>query len=152
MTHAIDWPSADDAVGTFYEAIRARDVARLLATLHAEFVGQISEGLPGGHGGMHRGPEAMLRDCWLPIATAFDAVPYPADRIATVDGRTVVTGVYRGTSPSSGEGFTAAFAHIFSLRSGRIVHLQQVTDTRMWPSPEGPGESGPGEAESQDRT
>ncbi len=144
-------PTDDDSVGTFYDAIRTRDAARLLATLDDEFVGQISEGLPGGCGGIHRGPEAMMRDCWAPIAMAFDATPHPADRMETVDGRTVVTGVYRGTSPSSDEGFSATFVHIFSLRSGRIVHLLQVTDTRMWPSSKGHGEPVSGESESQER-
>lgn len=152
MIEAIDTLSADDAIGTFYDAIHARDVARLMATLHEEFIGQISDGLPGDYGGIHSGPEAMLRDCWVPIAAAFDAVPHPSDRMETADGRTVVTGLYRGTSPSSGEGFSAAFVHIFSIRSSRIVHLHQVTDTRKWPPIESAGEPGPGEIESQERT
>lgn len=41
----------------------------------------------------------------------------------------VVEGRYRGAVKATGQKFDAQFAHLFELRDGKIVHLQQYTDT-----------------------
>ena len=142
MTDQLASGTEFDPVDCFYEAMRDGDPIRLLESLSEDFVGHVSQGLPGGHGGIHTGRDHMLRDCWIPIHQAFGARPQPADRLAAADGRVVVTGNYHGSSPASGKPFTAAFAHIFSLAEGRITELRQITDTRMWPEAEPKSEQG----------
>ncbi len=125
--------SNDSIVNQFYEAMHSGDVAALVATLGDGFIGEVSEGLPGGNGGTHVGRDHMLRYCWAPVHRTFNALPRPGDRINADDGRVVVMGDYHGTSPRTREPFTAAFVHIFSFVDGRIAKLRQVTDTRRWP-------------------
>jgi hypothetical protein len=38
-------------------------------------------------------------------------------------------GEYRGTYKTTGKSTTAAFAHVYKLRNGRIFKFQQYTDT-----------------------
>src|SRR5260221_12610206 len=65
-------------VHRFYDAMHAGDVAGLLATLAPDFVGHVSEGIPGGYGGAHVGGEHNLRDCWAPNHPPVRALPHPA--------------------------------------------------------------------------
>ncbi len=120
-------------IDRFYTAMHNGDAVALRETLGEDFVGRVSDGLPGGFGGTHAGPDRMLRDCWVPVHLAFKALPHPEECLHTTDGRVVVAGRYRGTAPATGEPFAAAFVHIFTLADGRIVELRQVTDTRRWP-------------------
>ena len=45
-------------------------------------------------------------------------------------GDTIVAlGKYRSTSRATGRFMTAAFAHVYRLRNGRVVRFQQFADT-----------------------
>jgi uncharacterized protein len=56
---------------------------------------------------------------------AEELMPSGADRVIAV-------GTYRGTVRASGEPVEAAFAHVLTIRDGRIARLQQITDTVSW--------------------
>lgn len=122
-----------DAIDQFYEAMHGGDAVALRETLADDFVGRVSDGLPGGFGGTHVGPDRMLEECWVPVHLTFRVLPHPEERLTTIDGRVVVTGEYRGTAPGTSESFAAAFVHVFTLADCRILELRQVTDTRRWP-------------------
>jgi ketosteroid isomerase-like protein len=119
-------------VHRFYDAMHAGDVAGLLATLAPDFVGHVSEGIPGGYGGTHVGGEHMLRDCWAPIHRTFGALPYPSRYLVAEPGHVIVTGEYRGTPSATRRQFTAAFAHVHRLDENKIAELHQITDTCQW--------------------
>jgi ketosteroid isomerase-like protein len=47
-------------------------------------------------------------------------------------GDTIVAiGEYHGTYKSTGKSMSAAFAHVYDLRDGRITRFRQFTDTAM---------------------
>jgi ketosteroid isomerase-like protein len=116
------------AAERLYAAMRARDPRAILAALDEGFVGEVSAGMPLGVGGRHDGPQAMLRDVWGPVFTAYDALPDVEELVPAGEDRVVALGRYRG------DGFTAAFAHVLTVRDGRITELRQFTDTRSWPA------------------
>jgi ketosteroid isomerase-like protein len=119
----------------FYAGFAARDSAVMLATLHPEFVGQVSAGMPLGVGGRHDGPATMLREVWLPVLKAYDVSP-EADRLLPCGpDELVAIGAYRGTTRGSNAPVDAAFAHVLRFREGRIDTLVQITDTASWPAP-----------------
>src|SRR5258708_1989968 len=119
-------------VHRFYDAMHAADVAGLLATLAPDFVGPVSEGIPGGYGGTHVGGEHMLGSCWAAIHRTFGALPYPSRYLIAEPGHVMVTGEYRGTPPATRRQFTAAFAHVHRLDEKKIAELHQITDTCQW--------------------
>jgi len=43
--------------------------------------------------------------------------------------RVVALGTYTGRAKATGKGFTARFAHVWTLHGGKIVRLQQCADT-----------------------
>jgi ketosteroid isomerase-like protein len=121
-----------DRASELYEAFAARDASTLLGTLHAEFRGVVSEGMPAGVGGVHVGPEAMLRDCWARIFEHYDISPVPDELAPLADGRLLVLGRYRGPARATGREPNAVFAHVLHFRDGLVDELVQITDTASW--------------------
>src|SRR5258707_6871816 len=106
-------------VHRFYDAMHAADVAGLLATLAPDFVGHVSEGIPGGYGGTHVGGEHMLRNCWAPIHPTFGALPYPSRYLIAEPGHVIVTGEDPRTTPATPRPFTPAFSPVQPLDANK---------------------------------
>jgi ketosteroid isomerase-like protein len=123
--------SSYPVVNQFYAAIHGLDRRQLLDCLDVDFVGRVTEGLPG-IGGAHHGPTAMFERAWLPAYRTYWATPYPETTIVASDDTVVVLGHYRGVPPVTGTSFEAVFAHVFTLRNGKIAELRQITDSQRW--------------------
>ncbi|MFD0887873.1 nuclear transport factor 2 family protein [Streptosporangium algeriense] len=121
-----------NAVDRLYRGFAARAPEEILGALHPEFVGTVSPGMPLGVGGTHRGPEAMLRDCWAVVFSHLDSTPCAEEQVWSGPERVVVLGHYRGTARATGRAHEAAFAHDLRLRDGLVAGLVQITDTARW--------------------
>src|SRR5262249_10485816 len=97
--------------------------------------GIVSDGMPHGVGGTHRGPVGMVKDVWGRIATLYDIHLEPVEYLGVDDNRVVVIGRYRGTARDGRSAVDATFAHIITTRDDRITSLHQITDTRSWELP-----------------
>ncbi|CAJ1499108.1 enoyl-CoA hydratase-related protein [[Mycobacterium] burgundiense] len=128
--------SAERAVETakrLYEALAGGDKDALGALLHPDFVGHAAEGLPLQMGGEHVGGEAMRTNLWWRIGEHFRVKAIAEEFQSLPDARLMVTGRYRGTARRSGNPLDAAFVHVIAFSDdGRIVALQQLTDTAAW--------------------
>ena len=116
----------------FYDGMRARDPQAILAALAPDFVGDISPGMPLGVGGVHEGPETVLQNVWGRVFGAYDLQVEAEELLRTADDRVVAIGAYRGTERETGHEVDAVFAHVITVREGRITRLQQITDTASW--------------------
>ncbi len=122
-----------DTTERVYRAFEAGDGAALLELMHPRFVGVVTEGLPSGWGGVHRGPERMFADCWAPVFAVLETRPVPEEIVEAVDGRVIVTGRYLGRARGTGRRHEAAFVHLLTLADdGRVIGLVQVTDSARW--------------------
>jgi ketosteroid isomerase-like protein len=136
--HSVDHsdpPADDEVVGlvtTAYSALATGDRARLVELLAEDFVGVLADGLPVPIGGRHVGSEAMIDDGWWAIGRQFKVRAEPEAWYRCGSGRLVVTGRYRGHHRHSDLAIDAAFAHIWTSANGRLVALQQITDTVAW--------------------
>ncbi|MCO1656672.1 nuclear transport factor 2 family protein [Pseudonocardia humida] len=120
-------------VPALYAALRAADVPALLATLHTDFRGRVTDGLPFGIGGAADGPQEMLRDVWARASAHYDALrPEPDEYSPTADGRVLVLGWYTGTARAGGRPLRARFAHVIRVRDGLVAELEQITDSARW--------------------
>ncbi len=115
-----------------YRALETGDRDALMALLHEKFVGITTEGLPLGLGGSYTSPEAMRREFWGRIARHYNARAEPIEFRALDDGRLLVLGRYIGKGKESGASLNAAFAHLLRFDDGRIIHLEQLTDSQRW--------------------
>src|SRR6201997_213048 len=116
-----------------YRALAAGDREALSTLLHPDFVGHATDGLPLNLGGRHDGPEAMQRNLWWTIGRHYKVEAQPEDFRVLDDGRLFVAGHYRGEGRASGRRLDAAFIHLIAFAGdGRIVSLQQLTDSAAW--------------------
>src|SRR5687768_13149540 len=83
-------------VQQLYDGLNAHDPTSILAVLHPDFVGIVSDGMPCGVGGRHEGAQAMLRDCWGAIFTGFDVALEVEEQLVAPPDRVVVRGRYVG--------------------------------------------------------
>jgi ketosteroid isomerase-like protein len=122
---------APDPVRRLYAAMAAHDGRGILATLHPEFVGEVTAGMPLDAGGEHHGPEAMLAEVWGPVFRHVDVRVEAQESYPTPDGA-IVLGRYRGTGRATGAPLDAVFAHVLEVRDGRVARLRQITDSAAW--------------------
>ncbi len=120
------------AVDRLYDGLAGSDIAGILSALHPDFVGTVSAGMPCGVGGVHHGPEAMLRDCWGTVFGEYAIAPRADEVLACADGSVLVRGRYVGTVRDTGRKIDAVFTHVLTLRDGLVAALDQVTDTASW--------------------
>ena len=125
-------PSVTDLVEALYAALVAGDREAIGRLLTDDFVGVVTEGLPSGIGGTHRGREAMIEEVWWPIGRAFRVRPEPAEWIPCADGRLLVLGRYVGKGRESGVPIDAAFAHLWTAHDNRLSALWQLTDSELF--------------------
>jgi 2-(1,2-epoxy-1,2-dihydrophenyl)acetyl-CoA isomerase len=119
-------------VQQLYDALAALDLPALNALLDPDFEGVLAIGMPFGVGGEHHGADAMRRNGWGAIGRHYVARAEPAQFLPLVDGRMLVTGRYVGQGRRGGGVLDAPFAHIVSVKDGRITGLEQYTDTARW--------------------
>jgi ketosteroid isomerase-like protein len=121
-----------EAAQRLYDAFAARDPAAILDSLHEDFVGEVSAGMPLGVGGRHEGPEAMLRDVWAQVFARYEMQVQAEEFLPSGEEQVIAIGHYRGVERESDHEVEAAFAHVLTIDDGRIVALRQITDTAMW--------------------
>jgi ketosteroid isomerase-like protein len=125
-----------DLARRLYDGFLAHDPAAILSLLQPDFEGNVSAGMPLGVGGRYDSAEAMMREVWIPVFSAYD-VRVEADELLDCGERVVAVGGYRGTEREGGEAFDASFAHVLTIGEGRIAALHQITDTASWPTVSG---------------
>ena len=125
-----------------YRALAVWDVPALDAVFHPRLHGRTTAGLPLDLGGSYDGPEAMRKNFYSKIGRNFDARAVPA-RFAMLgegegerkrDPTLLVQGEYVGRArPQHGGGeLRAEFVHLLGFADGRIVSLEQITDSHAW--------------------
>jgi ketosteroid isomerase-like protein len=119
-------------VEAVYGALGRGDADTLKRILHPEFVATVSAGMPAGVGGVHRGADAMIYECWWQIGRSFAVLPEPEEFIDCADGRLLVCGTYRGKARRDGHTVEAAFTHLWTGDGTHLTALTQVTDTARW--------------------
>ena len=119
-------------VQRFYGAAGTHDKSKVVPVLTEDFVGQTTEGLPHGLGGVYHGNVDAVAKIWGRIWALFDMDGEAADFLPVDDDRVVVLGRYVGHTQDGSSPVYAAFAHIFTVRGDRVAALQQITDSAQW--------------------
>ena len=115
-------------VSRFYEALGRGDVPALLSLLDAQVEWTEAERFPY-YGGTWHGPQAVLDNLLVPLSGDWDSFSAkPHEFIAEVD-RVVCLGTYSGTFKKTGRLFSAAFAHVWTVRGDKLVKFDMHTDT-----------------------
>lgn len=116
-----------EIVQNLYEAFATRDRDRILEIFDPEIEWIQNEGFP--RGGRHVGAEVVLNDVFAKFKVDWETWQAVVERWLDAGETIVALGEYRGTHKETGRSMKAAFAHVYWLRSGRIVRFEQYADT-----------------------
>jgi uncharacterized protein len=118
-----------DLIRATYEGSSEENGRNLRAVLDPDTAWTEAEGFP--YAGTYVGPEAILAGVFARLATEWTG--YRADVHSYLeDGdRVAAFGFYSGTYRATGKSMRAAFAHLYEVRDGKIVRMQQYVDTHM---------------------
>jgi ketosteroid isomerase-like protein len=116
-----------ETVSRYYASLRSGHRAELMEILDPKIVLELQEGFPGG-GGTYRGLRAYLEDFLFDLFGLFD-FDTTADEYIESGDCVVVLGWHRGKALVTGIPVNAPFVHVWTVRSGRLVHGRLFTDT-----------------------
>jgi ketosteroid isomerase-like protein len=121
--------SNKDVIRGTYEASPSQKGERLRAALAPEASWTEAAGFP--YAGTYVGFEAIAAGVFQRLATEW--IDYRAQAHTYLeDGDHVAAfGVYSGTYRATGKAMTATFAHLYTLKDGKIVSMEQVVDSAM---------------------
>lgn len=115
-------------VKQLYGAFARGDVPAVLAGFDENVEWTSAEGAP--YPGTFRGPHAILTNIFARLGGEWDG--YRAEPAEFLDAgeNIVVLGRYSGNYKATGRSMSAAFAHVWTVRDGKVTKLRQYADTR----------------------
>ncbi len=116
-------------VKNLYKSFAAGDREGILELFAPDIQWIQNEGFPGG--GRHVGAETVLDDVFAKFKTEWSAWRAEVNNWLDAGDAIIALGSYHGTHKTTGKSMTAAFAHVYYLKDGRITRFEQYTDTRM---------------------
>jgi len=117
-----------DTVRAFYEAIARGDVPAVLSLLDPEVEWTEAERFPY-YTGVWRGPDAVLNNLLVPLARDWEGFAARPHEFIADGARVVALGTYAGLFKATGRAMTADFAHVWTVRGGRLASFKMHTDT-----------------------
>jgi uncharacterized protein len=115
-------------VRRFYDALGRGEVAAVLSLLDAQVEWTEAERFPY-YGGTWRSPQAVLDNVLKPLAADWAGFSAKAHEFIAEGDRVVALGTYSGTFKKTGRSFSAAFAHVWTVRGDRLASFNMHTDT-----------------------
>jgi uncharacterized protein len=113
-----------DVVQRMYNAKGDMDVIR--AVIAKDAVWDIAVGFPKG--GIYSGFDSIIND-FFSFFGDFSEFWAEGDEFFEVGDHVIALGRYHGVTKDGGNPVTSRFVHIFTLRDGQLIRLQQTADT-----------------------
>jgi len=118
-----------DIIRKTYEGSSEENAKHLLAVLSPDVEWTEAEGFP--YAGTYVGVEALMQGVFQRLATEWDGFQAKVHTYLADGDRVAAFGVYSGTYKATGKSMTAHFAHLYELRDGQIVRMQQYVDSAL---------------------
>lgn len=117
-----------------YDSFGRGDVRAVLAALDSAVEWRAAEGMLYDDRSPYIGPDAVAQGVFQRIVSDVDSLSVVPESFIDAGDIVVVEGRYKGKVRATGVRIDAQFAHVYHVRNGKVVRLQQYTDTRQWAS------------------
>ena len=121
-----------EIVRGIYESFGRGDVPSALGQMHSSIEWNEAENFIYADGNPYVGPQAVLEGVFMRLGTDWEGFSVSPEEWLDAGNRLVVMGLYQGTHKGTGKTVRAQFAHVWSLKEGRVVRFQQYTDTKQF--------------------
>lgn len=121
-----------DLMKSLYQAFGRGDVKAVLDAFDPQIRWMEAEGFRYAGGNPYDGPGAVVEGVFQRLADEVDGFTVNPQRFFECDETVITEGRYRGTVKSTGSPVDAQFAHVWTIRDGKVAGFQQYTDTKQW--------------------
>ena len=115
-----------------YDAFVKGDVPSVMAVLDPELEWREAENFIYADRNPYVGPTAVLEGVFMRLATEWEGSTVSPGEILDAGAIVVGRGHYSGAYNKTGKQVRAQFAHVFTLRDGKVIKFQQYTDTAQF--------------------
>jgi ketosteroid isomerase-like protein len=120
-------PTKLESVKAFYAAFARGDVQAGFELLDPDVEWLTPETLPWSRGDYHGRDE--VAQYFAGLGEAVEDVSVEPDDLLTCGENVIALGLYRGRSSVTGRSFAARFAHVLTVRDGRVIIMRGYEDT-----------------------
>ncbi len=110
-----------------YKCFATGDIPGLLGTFDENIEWTEAEGFP--YGGTYTGANAIVENVFMKLGTEWEGFSAVPDELLDAGETIVALGHYSGKFNKTGKSMKVSFAHVWTLRGGKIVKFVQYTDT-----------------------
>lgn len=83
--------------------------------------------------GTYRGADEIVRNVFARLASEWDGFKADVENFYDAGDTVIATGFYRGAYKKTNRAMAASFAHVLTLKDGKIVRFVQYVDSRkVW--------------------
>ncbi len=110
-----------------YKSFAGGDIPGVLGTFDERIEWTEAEGFP--YGGTYTGANAILENVFMKLGSEWEGFAAVPNEILDAGDNIVALGNYSGKFNATGKSMNVPFAHVWTLRDGKIVKFVQYTDT-----------------------
>jgi ketosteroid isomerase-like protein len=121
-----------DTIRGLYEAFARGDIPAVLEALDANVEWQEAECFLYADQNPYMGPEAVLSGVFARIGGEWEDFEVRPDSFLDAGEAVIAQGHYSGVYKATGRKVLAQFAHVWTLRGGKVLTFRQYTDTKQF--------------------
>ena len=115
-----------------YEAFGRGDIPAVLGALDANVEWREAEGFLYADQNPYMGPAAVLAGVFARLGGEWEEFQARPDSFLDAGEAVIAQGHYGGVYKATGRKVRAQFAHVWTLRDGKVATFQQYTDTKQF--------------------
>lgn len=120
-----------EVIKELYRAFRERDYNAFLSICTEDIEWVQNEGFPSG--ATYKGASAVIEKVLKANNDRWEGFTYDLENILDAGNSVIVIGKYSGRNRISGKSMSAAAAHIYDLRDGKVCRFRMFADTKcIW--------------------
>ncbi|MDZ4761956.1 MAG: nuclear transport factor 2 family protein [Alphaproteobacteria bacterium] len=112
-----------------YDAFGKGDVPAVAGMMAGDIVWMEAEGNPYSDLNPYKGPDKIVSGLFMRLGTEWNGFSAMPDTFIAEGDRVVTLGRYGGTHLATGRKLDSQFAHVWTVRDGKMAAFQQYTDT-----------------------
>jgi uncharacterized protein len=119
-----------DVVRGAYAAFEVGDVPAVLGVLAEDVEWVESDGFPTS--GTYRGHDAVVQGVFMPLVQDYEGFTVKPEAFVGEGDSVVGVGWYEGRYKATGKVARARFAHVWTIRDGKVSRFEQIVDSATW--------------------
>jgi ketosteroid isomerase-like protein len=121
-----------DIIRALYDAFARGDIPAVLGALDADVEWREAEGFLYADQNPYMGPGAVLAGVFARLGGEWEEFQARPDNFLDAGEAVIAQGHYGGVYKATGRKVRAQFAHVWTLRGGKVTAFQQYTDTKQF--------------------